>query len=256
MIFRSSNIDLEDMSTNATGYYILVATSPNGPFTKVNTTPLSSSTTSYTDNTDTPGKVYYYEIQSVNSNSTATTSPIMIAPTPCTNTSNITYSATSQLPASGFQYTTGTITAGSNVNIASGEVTYFWSGSEVQLNPGFSSVNGSTFQAKIVPCSNSIQSAKVNSDLLNQKISADTLQTNANTVINIYPNPTTGTFTIYNNSTEIYNVSVFNISGKLVLELPGCMTIANLDISNLPNGLYIIKVTGTSTSFVGKLVKN
>lgn len=30
----------------------------------------------------------------------------------------------------------------------------------------------------------------------------------------------------------------------------------NVDISEFPNGLYIIKANGLTTSFVGKLVKN
>jgi len=50
-------------SSNATGYNIYRSTSPDGPFTKINSTPVLG--TEYTDTTVASGMTYYYAATSV-----------------------------------------------------------------------------------------------------------------------------------------------------------------------------------------------
>ena len=63
-----------------------------------------------------------------------------------------------------------------------------------------------------------------------------------NTRLQIYPNPTTGKFSIETNNTKTQTVQVFDAMGKLVLTqlLTGT---GNIDASRLSDGVYIISVT-------------
>lgn len=51
-------------SSNVTGYYIYRGAASKGPYTKLNTGPVSATT--YTDNNVEPGKTYYYVATAVN----------------------------------------------------------------------------------------------------------------------------------------------------------------------------------------------
>ncbi|WP_282036701.1 T9SS type A sorting domain-containing protein [Saccharicrinis aurantiacus] len=60
--------------------------------------------------------------------------------------------------------------------------------------------------------------------------------------ISVYPNPTTG---LVNISTEVEKVEVYNVSGSLVKVVNG-PALTGFDISNLSNGLYVLKVTDSN----------
>jgi hypothetical protein len=244
----TSGIPTITWSSNANSYNIL--RSSDGGKTYV---PVASNitTTSFTDKTAQSGKVYTYEVQAKSGSAIVTSNSITVfaiyVSTTCSKTNLINYTNTSQVPSGG-SFTTNTITAGTNVVIASGLADYFWSGTKVQLKPGFSAKSGSTFQAKIVACT-ATKSAEPGTP------SDSILQDNKYLAIKIYPNPTNGTFTVSNNSTELYSISVYNLSGILVKEVNNCQSNANVDISIFPAGIYIIKVSGQSALFVGKLLK-
>ena len=62
----------------------------------------------------------------------------------------------------------------------------------------------------------------------------------------IYPNPATSTLTVENgNATEI---SIFNTIGQKVKQVTAHAEKTVIDVSDLPNGLYLIKLSGNSTS--------
>jgi len=88
---------------------------------------------------------------------------------------------------------------------------------------------------------------------LNHNLSVGILE---NTKYEIYPNPTKDYFTVSSSSSDVYNISVMDITGNIVNQIQYCQFNTKVDISNCPNGIYIIKVSGATISVVNKLVKN
>ncbi len=79
---------------------------------------------------------------------------------------------------------------------------------------------------------------------------------NNSEVIKIYPNPSSTTVTVNNQSDEIYKIEIFNLSGGLIDEVQSCSGIVTMNISGYPVGIYIIEVLTPSGRFISKLVKN
>jgi Secretion system C-terminal sorting domain/Bacterial Ig-like domain (group 2)/Matrixin len=216
----------------------------------------TSTTTSYTDVNAIPGTVYMYEIQAKSGSTTKTSSPITVPAisvnTSCSNISPINYTSTSQVP-SGASYTTTTITAGTSVAISGSKVIEFLAGTKVVLTQGFSvtSTNGSYFKAEIVPCG-----ATSYSDSVPRTLVTDVKENEKVNDISFYPNPTNGIFTVAINSSETFIVSVYNITGNLIKVLANCQNKTIIDIKGCPSGIYIIKVSGRSSTYTCKLVKN
>jgi hypothetical protein len=63
----------------------------------------------------------------------------------------------------------------------------------------------------------------------------------------VYPNPTNDYITIVENLTETSNISLMNIHGQLI-----DIDVKNnrIDVSNLPNGIYFIKIGDKSTKII------
>lgn len=59
-------------------------------------------------------------------------------------------------------------------------------------------------------------------------------------VLTVYPNPTTGLVTITSKNFEVGSIAVYNFLGSKILstDLTQCC-----DLSHLPNGVYIIRIT-------------
>ena len=72
--------------------------------------------------------------------------------------------------------------------------------------------------------------------------------------VEVYPNPSKGLISIKGNETLEFRVSVFNTEGKEVYanESVACNTF--IDISTLPKGLYLLKLSKGPTSVLKKLV--
>ncbi|MDR6547662.1 hypothetical protein J2810_003747 [Chryseobacterium rhizosphaerae] len=68
--------------------------------------------------------------------------------------------------------------------------------------------------------------------------------------ISIYPNPTSGPLSI--KTEKATDAQVYGMDGKLVKTLPITKGINNIDISELPKGIYFIKTSTEST----KIIKN
>jgi hypothetical protein len=60
-------------------------------------------------------------------------------------------------------------------------------------------------------------------------------EVDVNSIVQTYPNPTTGAVTF---TEQLTNVAVYNSTGQLVYSAANCL---NLDLSSFPNGLYMIK---------------
>jgi hypothetical protein len=72
--------------------------------------------------------------------------------------------------------------------------------------------------------------------------------------IRFYPNPTSGVITIslFENST----VSVFDLSGKIVMTKNLEVGEASLDMSSLTKGMYLVQVTGENSTKTEKIILN
>ncbi len=91
-----------------------------------------------------------------------------------------------------------------------------------------------------------------NYDLFLTKLSLVTENNNleiSNNNISIYPNPTTGVFTI--KAEEVESIEVINIQGKQIYK--GKET--EIDLSTQPKGIYIIKVITDKQTITQKLIK-
>jgi Secretion system C-terminal sorting domain/Repeat of unknown function (DUF5648) len=87
---------------------------------------------------------------------------------------------------------------------------------------------------------------------VNVKTETDSINTNNFTV---FPNPTTGLITIKNDSKTIDSVTVNNLFGEEIQtnKTGGSNTV--LDISNLPKGIYLVKVKSQGEEKVMRVIK-
>ena len=78
---------------------------------------------------------------------------------------------------------------------------------------------------------------------------------NLNDNIKIYPNPTTGIFTIQSSLEDAINVQLFDILGKQVLKTFKIEKgIINIDVSDLSKGIYLLKLINKRGSTTQKLI--
>jgi uncharacterized repeat protein (TIGR03803 family) len=86
-------------------------------------------------------------------------------------------------------------------------------------------------------------------------IVTDITEHNSKSDIDLFPNPTTGVFSIHN-SEKIKSIEVFNLIGK---KLYGSIINADtfeVDLSNFPNGVYFINISTDRSSVVKKVAIN
>ncbi|HEV7231117.1 MAG TPA: T9SS type A sorting domain-containing protein, partial [Bacteroidia bacterium] len=76
---------------------------------------------------------------------------------------------------------------------------------------------------------------------------------NNSTDMNVFPNPTNGTFTIQSNLFESQNLQIFDINGKLV-QSQVFYNETTADLSHLSEGLYAIRLTSIHGIVTKKLV--
>lgn len=69
--------------------------------------------------------------------------------------------------------------------------------------------------------------------------------------INVYPNPTKGVLNIEN--AENSSIKVYNIIGDVVASVNNASTLTKIDISNLAEGSYIVKILSDKKSIVKKI---
>lgn len=72
----------------------------------------------------------------------------------------------------------------------------------------------------------------------------------------VYPNPTSGIFTVdFSTNIGIVNFSIITVDGRVVLEDTTSETKIKLDLNNVSNGIYFIHLNGNSINRVLKIVK-
>jgi hypothetical protein len=73
--------------------------------------------------------------------------------------------------------------------------------------------------------------------------------------LSIYPNPATSTLNIECPQSQNLAITLFNLMGEQVIKSQFTGSKQNIDISGLPSGMYIIKVSGKDWTVQRKLVK-
>jgi uncharacterized protein (TIGR02145 family) len=77
-----------------------------------------------------------------------------------------------------------------------------------------------------------------------------------NEKILIYPNPTTSELRIESGKLKIENVDIFDVYGRKILSTLSLNSqYTSIDISNLPVGVYIVKISAESGEVIRKIVK-
>lgn len=74
------------------------------------------------------------------------------------------------------------------------------------------------------------------------------------TLVNVYPNPNNGAFTLALNNTT--NVSIYNVMGEVVYTAIHTATTQTIQLNNVANGTYIVQVNTGATIYTQKLFIN
>lgn len=72
--------------------------------------------------------------------------------------------------------------------------------------------------------------------------------------LSIYPNPTSNVLHISTNSTNVLGVELFNLQGKSIKQA-SLNNEANIDVSDLSNGSYFLKITTPEGELIKKFLK-
>jgi hypothetical protein len=74
------------------------------------------------------------------------------------------------------------------------------------------------------------------------------------TDVKVYPNPTSNSFTLLTGEVKDAQISIIDINGQIVSQQKSESNETNLNVSNLPNGNYIVEVRTESGNVVSKTV--
>ena len=151
--------------------------------------------------------------------------------------------------------------SGTTVDIYSGGNATFIAGQHVFFEPGFHAHSGSLGHAYITLtgnyCSNPATMAPVADTITEQLSGFNKLIVEHGPDVNIYPNPTKGSFTIDFLGNEITSdILLLNFQGNQVYQT-NCVNQLEkiIDIGNLPAGMYIIIIETPSHIITKKIVK-
>jgi len=73
--------------------------------------------------------------------------------------------------------------------------------------------------------------------------------------IKVYPNPTNGLLNVdLNTLTEDVNIDIYNIVGQQVQSIQNARNLATLDLSNVSNGVYFVRISNEATVISKKVI--
>jgi hypothetical protein len=72
----------------------------------------------------------------------------------------------------------------------------------------------------------------------------------------LYPNPVQNILNIENSQSNIQEVQLYDLTGRLLTRIRPDRNFANVDFSNLSNGIYLLKVTSDEKTITKKIIKN
>ena len=93
-----------------------------------------------------------------------------------------------------------------------------------------------------------------NTTINNFVIDLSVNEANLNANVLVYPNPTNGSFDIETSSIESKNLQILDITGNIVFEKTIDGLKNTINTSNLANGIYTLKISGSNCIATKKLV--
>jgi hypothetical protein len=177
----------------------------------------------------------------------------------CINNANVNVTANVSAPHDKM------VSALTNVNatnmITSNGKAIYRAGTEVRLNVGFSAVNGCLFHAYIQGCAGGFQyrqSRPFSEPPADELIESDDKAAALSQNIGIYPNPSNGHFNVTLDGVlgQADEVKVTSLLGAEVWRhVPANDGEIEIDLSNMPAGIYILRARKGATEVTSKLVK-
>jgi PKD repeat protein len=142
-------------------------------------------------------------------------------------------------------------------NTSQNATSYNWdfgdeSGTSTFENPTYTYTSNGNFEV-ILTASNGTCN-----DLYSQTINVITdIETVNNANLTIFPNPTSGKLTLISNDLNINMVDIIDVTGKVISSQQKTLnTEFNLDLSNYPSGVYILRIRGEKLVLHHKVIKN
>ena len=139
---------------------------------------------------------------------------------------------------------------------ATGGVTYAWvaggSGAIMQGNPVTINPTSSTVYTVTGTNANGCS----NKSTITQNVSECTgVKGNKLNNVSVYPNPTSGEITVVLNNSDVKTVQVMDITGRIISTSTSSLEAVKVNLANVSNGIYYVKIqSGTSVEVV-KVVK-
>jgi len=133
----------------------------------------------------------------------------------------------------------------STANVNSGANIIHDAGKTIILKPGFHSANGSKFHGKIDGCEEA-------GALKLPEIGFNNMDDLA--IISVYPNPVEDIMTIVNHSSTNFNINLYSLTGKLILSKMITENSTEIDISDLPNGVFFLGGNSGDNTFIEKVI--
>lgn len=74
--------------------------------------------------------------------------------------------------------------------------------------------------------------------------------------VSAYPNPSSGRITLKSIDNQVYSIEVFNVIGNKIFSVSDISLLASgqIDLSDQPKGLYLMKISGNSKTYVEKII--
>tara|TARA_R110001592_G_scaffold36893_2_gene123625 strand:- start:15325 stop:17517 length:2193 start_codon:yes stop_codon:yes gene_type:complete len=116
--------------------------------------------------------------------------------------------------------------------------------------PQVISFDGSNMVQNVTLCSNDTLTVV---DVCNSIVTSVVSLPNSNQ-FNIYPNPASDVLTVDFNEKEIVSVDVIDVQGRVVIKKDDVRTNSKIDVSMLSNGIYQLKIVGSNSYSVQKIL--
>ena len=145
-----------------------------------------------------------------------------------------------------------------NFVIDNGASIHLTAGEEIVLTDGFYAASGADFVAKIEACEPDDGEEIPN---LRGSIGERTHRTDVpwrvstNSTLYLHPNPATHTLTVESDS-SIRTLTVYDLAGRVMMTVDGGDAISVMDVSSLPNGIYLLRAVTDSGVETGRFIKN
>jgi polyhydroxybutyrate depolymerase len=159
---------------------------------------------------------------------------------------------------------TATVTDVPNINTTDNATAkrFVWTGGKDGVTVEHFKVQGGahTWPGAAIPIGVTCQDFKA-SDEIWRFFKQYTLTVSANDILSensfkIYPNPTSNQVTIETDEQAEYQVQIIDLQGKMMLKSNIIGSQKTLDVADLPNGIYVIRVSSEKGQINQKFVKN